>query len=576
MMKISRKLHAQFLDLEIKTQNEKFRQIAESAARQLLEEDKVFVAKFIKEEHGQIILKFPVNRGLPRKNQHFLGLLLPNELAYYRKWGSLSYRELIRRKLIHTELHCVWHQPSRNGKFILAGFRGISTAFVDRLVRECVVVIGPAVPPLDYLINLKKIVEKTTARSPAGKILDVEIPSLERPSAHPITDESPLNFVHSRLGQEEVIIIQGPPGTGKTYLMAQLCAQLLQENKSILVTALTNQALAELAEKEALADFCKEGKVKKTGLSVDEQRKIAGLLPAEKMASIKGELLLATFHKASELAAAIPSDPFFDVVIIDEASQAFLATFAGMRMLGRVNVWIGDPAQLPPIAVLNDDVVRELAVEPAIKGMVALSAAGFVPLNQLVHTYRLTERAAGFTGSFYSNHLKSTSSLTAEQLKYHSLPREIAHYLHPEGGPVLLKLPMPVGEKSPDRAIAVIARLVKELLQSDSKLEIAVLAFYVQSVNALVRSIYAQVRGAGRVLIDTVSRVQGLTCDVCIFLIPNTGYIRSLDQPLFNVATSRARRHTVIVGGRQIMEEIMDTEVQQFLQELDTTFSFCI
>ena len=37
--------------------------------------------------------------------------------------------------------------------------------------------------------------------------------------------------------------MQGPPGTGKTTRMAQLAASLLKENKSVLVTALTNQMM---------------------------------------------------------------------------------------------------------------------------------------------------------------------------------------------------------------------------------------------------------------------------------------------------------------------------------------------
>ena len=34
------------------------------------------------------------------------------------------------------------------------------------------------------------------------------------------------------------LVIQGPPGTGKTFLMAELVAQLLNQNKSVFFTAL--------------------------------------------------------------------------------------------------------------------------------------------------------------------------------------------------------------------------------------------------------------------------------------------------------------------------------------------------
>ena len=78
-------------------------------------------------------------------------------------------------------------------------------------------------------------------------------------------------------------------------------------------------------------------------------------------------------------------------------------------------------------------------------------------------------------------------------------------------------------------------------------------------------------------IIETVSRIQGLTTDICIYLVPNTAYHRSLENRLFNVATSRAKRHTIIITDKNILNRsLSDNEVKQYLQQLDNDFSFYI
>ena len=74
---------------------------------------------------------------------------------------------------------------------------------------------------------------------------------------------------------------------------------------------------------------------------------------------------------------------------------------------------------------------------------------------------------------------------------------------------------------------------------------------------------------------ETVSRVQGLTTDVTIYVVPNTFYSWSLERRLFNVATSRARRNTIILADKDILKgPQMDTQVQRYLSQLDKEFSF--
>jgi rRNA-processing protein FCF1 len=73
------------------------------------------------------------------------------------------------------------------------------------------------------------------------------------------------------------------------------------------------------------------------------------------------------------------------------------------------------------------------------------------------------------------------------------------------------------------------------------------------------------------VLIDTVERVQGLTCDVCIFCIPNDLQYMSLEKTFFNVATSRSVFNTVIICDENLLSTVnMDTEVRSYLERVKT------
>lgn len=70
------------------------------------------------------------------------------------------------------------------------------------------------------------------------------------------------------------------------------------------------------------------------------------------------------------------------------------------------------------------------------------------------------------------------------------------------------------------------------------------------------------------ILVDTVERVQGITRDVCFFVIPD--YLRnmSLNKELFNVATSRATNATFIVGPQDVLSTNCSESVREYLTSL--------
>ena len=136
-MIIERQKQRQFLQDELKKQTDEFRNKLESSAQDLLlNKHEMFVAIFIKYmENGEILLKFPVSRPLPRKNEHFYCFTLPDSMRRYKDWGSQTYGGLIKKETQATEIKCIWHSSSDNPLFVLAGFKGSSEEFKNYIEK---------------------------------------------------------------------------------------------------------------------------------------------------------------------------------------------------------------------------------------------------------------------------------------------------------------------------------------------------------------------------------------------------------------------------------------------------------
>lgn len=576
-MRYHRDEHARFLEAELRLQTEEFRQKLDSSAYSLLQDrGEVFVAQFLKldETRGQLILKFSNARELPRLKDHLYAFTVPKELRNYRDWGRHTYGDLIKAKLDFSEMVCAWHAPAE-GDFSLAGFTGVDQEFADHIKGSpgIILVLGPSKPPYEYLANLQQVVQNGATPS-VGEVLDRDF--VDQAWAPELVDAKRdlASFFHDQLTVNDTVIVQGPPGTGKTHMIAQLCAKYLEEGASVLVTALTNRALLEVAEKPALAPWLSAKKVFKSNLTLDEQRTLPGLQQQRGSGPMPGQLVLATFFVVSDQAKALASVPPYDLVVVDEASQALLAMLAAAKALGKRNIWVGDVRQLPPVVATNEDKVESTGAGGGVDGLRALSACGAYAVYQLTQSHRLSPRAVRYTGIFYQNSLVSACA-PHRDLAYPNMGLPWAAYFHREGGPTLLQLPMEPADERPRGAVQFVADLVARLCEQPEELSIAVLTYFVSTTKALQRAVFKAVGYRKDLVVETVGRVQGLTTDVAIYVVPNTGYYRSLERRVFNVATSRARRQTLIImdpGGRGRVQ--LDTEVERYLRTLAADHAF--
>jgi rRNA-processing protein FCF1 len=582
-MRYIRQEHSNFLEEELRAQTKVFNQKLNTSATFLLQErEELFVAQFLTFKDGEMILKFSTKRGLPRKGEYLYCFTVPKELRDFRNWGEKNYGDLVKEKANFTETVCVWQAPSKDKDgnlekdFYIAGFRGVELDFSVNIseAEKMILLLGPNKPPFEYIANLQKIVQTNYSEN-VSLILDQDFLTTNcQPSLLDNNNDIP-NFILSQLTLTDQVVLIGPPGTGKTYQIAEICKRLCGQGKSVLVTSLTNRALIEVIEKPALENMLDEGKVFKTKISTDEAKEFPRLEQTKEVNPQPGNLVLSTFFIASSEAVNLTDKPPFDYVIVDEASQALLAMFGAAKLLGKKNIWIGDTKQLPPVVAINEEKVSKKNYDILVDGLKALSDTSSVPIFQLTETYRLPNRGSDYTGLFYNNSLKSKAK-TDIRLSFPEIPNDVNVFFNPQGGSTLIKTDLEVGNKKPKNALEIAKLLVAHLLTVNENLHISVLSNYIDTVKALQKTIYGSIDDPKNLLIETVARIQGLTTDVTIFVIPNSGYNHSLEKRLFNVATSRAKRHTIIISDKNIISSYphLDEDVKMYLKKLNDEYSF--
>ena len=571
MNKLQQPKHVELIQTELIYQTNEFNKLLKKQAAKMFVEKKLYLCRYqgYDETRGNIILKFDHKIcEPPRKNENLQCFVSSIQIDNVKNWGGLTYENL--RANITTQFECktVFFTYEIGHTFV--GLSGVKVEDVSKYERNALVFLAPTDPPLQYLMNLVDFLKQVKPNT--NKLLELNI---ENPTWIPqtlIVDDSFVSKLQTDFLQNDTIIIQGPPGTGKTYLMSLLCGALLKQDFRILVTALTNRALIELAEKNHLKTALEQGKVYKSALTADEikNKKIKGLQSFKSLSKQQPPLLLATYYIMSQIATKADLDEHFDYIIIEEASQAFLSTIALAKKLGKKCIIIGDIKQLEPIFHKEYAPGDSNNYHWMIYGLKAIS---FYLQNAkqyiLTDSYRLTENSIKGTNLFYGDVLKSKSDAQIP-LNFSNFPL-LKKYLNSHGGSSLLRFKLPEGKLPSYECSDFIIKLINNIKQFDSKAEIAVLAFHKDSIRFLQKDIYAKCLNTENVLIETIDRIQGLTTDFCIFFVPVEGVPFAFQANRFNVATSRAKLSTLIISDETISSfyPLIDLNVKQYVLSLN-------
>ncbi len=401
---------------------------------------------------------------------------------------------------------------------------------------------------------------------------------------------------------DELTVIQGPPGTGKTHLIAALLERLVQDGQRVLVTcfshaAIENVLLAVVKRNHDIACF----RVGKRGAAP-----IAGIedLDGLPKATVPGVYGMTVFAAAKPWATAVlkaagrleqPADgspiptqdylesyagawslaklptatTWFDVLVIDEASQMSLPHSLMAMLHGERCVVVGDHRQLPPVA----------QSVPTFAPSVFDQLIESYPITAIMldRTFRMnTAICASPSRLFYGAGLASDPKVakalirTPVETPPPAQPTWLAACLDPAQPVHFVSVPTDTGTDCNEAEAAIVGALAAQWLArglggdvggiavvcANRRQNLAVQAATERAIAALPKGQRARAaKGLGNLLCDTVERIQGQERD-CI-LVSLTGsdpehlarqWIFSHCPRRFNVAITRPRTKLTVVG----------------------------
>lgn len=562
---------------------EEYRRMLRAPIKQLVENGQVYYATVhgVSEERGHVVFRFDKGN-VPRLKVQLTFVLIKR--AARERWGELprnwncSFEEFLYKEELHSSSSYVlplYHLSGNDPQSAIVGcssvgarmFRKIKGALAEGIKLH--VLMFESEPPTRYLANLIDYIENNPEDSvlmckPAIRY-DEWKPQLL--AYDPKNEDGITKTLLSALSQKNKIVLQGPPGTGKSFNAAQVIADYLARGKSVCVTAMANKALMELILQPPLSSYLSAGKLYKTMLTSDEALSAKELKDADSdFVAPKGSVVFATYYKVSKQFRHIKElngAPLYDLVVVEEASQAYLTTIAALLQLGARCLVVGDPMQLAPIVVAENkpEYKRWNAVTQA-DGLTSFVLGSSVDSFRITTTFRLTPSSAELTGVFYGNTLRSVAPKTHDWSK-------IDNRYFPAGGGVVLEV-LSGGEDgvlSP-AAVKALGNVLDKIESNCEGARVAVITPFKDSAKAIQRRFAI----AGRKLdlsIETIDRVQGATVDYAILYFPLRNVAFSFDERRFNVATSRSRTTTLILSDYELLEMRSITgKVREFLERV--------
>jgi len=530
--------------------------------KQLLREDCLTLAYIdsVNTSNGHIIIKVKKGHSPRLKVMKNFTLVSKKALEIFgpvNTW-DMSFDEFNRSKDLHVDLSDIFpmyflkrtdsaHDYIGCSSVTLRMFLTIKTALNQG--KTLTALLFDPFPPTEYFSNLAHFT-KFNSNDP---LLSIE-PKMDYEDWHPeelaYSPENPLGIVDrisEVLSSDSCCIMQGPPGTGKSFTIAHIVTRYMEQGKSVCITTMANKGLIELAKQPPLEKYLEQGRVYKTRIGADEAKQVPGLQAADKsLIAPAGSLVLATNYILSGLynpkRVSSLIRPAFDLIVIEEASQAFLSTIVAFKQLGKDCLIVGDPMQLPPIVVGTEKAEYKVwNVQQQCDGLTAFALGTDIKCFRIITTFRLTPRSASQTSVFYG---KSFRSVQKEKVDFSKIK---SPYFPEEGGTIVTYSQSGVDGICTLSALQIMHHVVDLISENYSEREIAIITPFRDTVKILQKEFYTESQQLD-ITVETIDRIQGMTVDYAILYFPMNNIGFSLSGNRFNVATSRSRSTTLIIS----------------------------
>ena len=536
----------------------------------------------IQHETGMIILKCP-RRMAPRlKVQKGVCVIkkgAKQTLGEHVTEWTCSWSEFVDNKDFHSpgsDMTPMYYVHTGDSNYDYVACSGFSLKLYDILSKALAdgkslsLIVHNPFPPVEYFRNLASYMDAFSS----NEELDLE-PTIDyeewTPEELAFDEQKPTDIsdtIIDTLANEHCCIVQGPPGTGKSYTIASVISSYLDAAKTVCVTTMANKGLIELIKQKPLQKYIKEGRVSKTNLSIDERKQVSGVKVASADLQIPGgEMLCATNYQLSsvfsEKKMTLYGLPQYDLVVIEEASQAFLTTIVAFKQLGVDCLIVGDPMQLPPIVKLNNPQYNSWNVSMQVEGLKTMALGSQIKSYRIVTTFRLTSRSAALTKCFYGNRLVSVKK---EYLDF----ADANSPLFPSEGGVLYYCTYDArnGVYS-DKADAIIRNVIDTMERHYLTRSLAIITPFRDSVKELQKRFCTSDIELD-ITIETIDRIQGMTVDYAVLYVPGRNPGFALEDRRFNVATSRSLSTTLIISDIPLHDfHSVSPTVIQFIDSCD-------
>ncbi len=514
----------------------------------------------VQQELGIVIFKFPRGMAPRLKVQKAVTIIKKGaKLAFGdkvtewpSKWGDFCQNSDMHS--VGSDVTPLYYVTGKSDGYDYVACTGMSIPLFDLFLKtsqegkSLTVIMYNPFPPIEYHRNLAQYIDL----HPEDTTLSLE-PSIKYEDWHPeelafdkSNPDGIANTILNTLETDGVCIVQGPPGTGKSYTIASIVSHYLKNDKSVCVTTMANKGLVELIKQKPLAEYIPQHKVSKTNLSIDERTQLKGVKNAGNSLDVApGELLCATNYVLSsvynEKKMQINGLPSYDLIVIEEASQAYLTTLAAFKALGKNCLIVGDPMQLPPIAKIGNPLYSSWNVNTQLEGLKTLALSTNFKSYRIVTTFRLTSKAAAMTSLFYGNRFVSVKE---DYIDF----SEAASSLFPNDGGVLLYSTGDSrnGVYSP-LADQIIRKVINTLENKYPNKSLAIITPFRDTVKELQKR-FSTSDSSIDITIETIDRIQGMTVDYSILYLPGRNPSFALEDRRFNVATSRSLSTTLIIS----------------------------
>lgn len=571
-----------FID-QVKEAEAEQKNLMMSPVNQLLRREEIVFGyvDHINENRGHVVLRFPKDRAPRLKVQKSIMAIKKAARADLGQnvydWNC-SFFDFCKNGEYHSEtsdLMSLYYLRKNDPRYDYVGCSALSVSMFDRFKRTLqagkslqVVVFNPF-PPVDYMNNLVNFLEiyKDMPEQLLEPKISYEDWHPEELEYNPKKENGIAERVMKTLEKDDCCILQGPPGTGKSYTIAYIIAHYLDGKKTVCATTMANKGLMELVKQPPLQPFLKDGRISKSNLSADERKEAVGIQPAKKgFVVAAGDLFCSTNYVLSHVynAKNISDNglPSYDLVIMEEASQAFLATILAFKKLGNKCLIVGDPMQLPPIITNpSKSIYKAWNVNTQVEGLKTYALGTNVKSYRIITTFRLSPASAKLTSTFYSNHFYSVQK---ERLDL----RLCRNDLFPsEGGDLYCYTQDFTNGIISETALKLIGNVIVEMTTKYPRYTLAIISPFRDTVKKLQRSFLTET-ATDKLTIETIDRIQGMTVDYAILYIPGRNPGFALDDRRFNVATSRSRSTTLIISDIPLTElQSISSKVSNFVKK---------